>query len=463
MDVAARPCATDPLILTEQQAAAFAAIRAFAVGDHGAAMMTLAGYAGTGKTTLVAKLVRDLADSLVIAIAAPTNKAVGVLREKIGDDSRVDYGSIHSFLGLRLREHESGRHECRPEGASTVHRYNLVIVDEASMLGRTLFAQIATQIRGTDTRILFVGDPAQLPPVDDSGEESPTFTRVQHRFLLTDIVRQAADSPIIGTSMAIRQAIEQGRRFAAADIAASLPPPPANVLLASGGRATAFNWALHDIREGHDTRILAFTNAAVIRYNRDIHCALYAGAEPFAVGETAMLNSGHDARVWRGPDHDPMQANKVALFNSEECTVLSVTPMPHPRHPEAGRAWRVVLRRDSGEHVVCWIAHDPIALNARISELFNRASALRAGLAARRDAALDDERKALVAQAWALRNGFADLRHVYAMTIHKSQGSTLHTAIVDLGDVDKMRGDFDYNRALYVATTRASERLAFVL
>src|SRR5574337_1074309 len=81
------------LTLTAQQSAALTAMLAFARGEHGARMMTLEGYAGTGKTTLVGELLRTLGRQLNIAVAAPTNKAVNVLREKIGADVPVEYSS----------------------------------------------------------------------------------------------------------------------------------------------------------------------------------------------------------------------------------------------------------------------------------------------------------------------------------------------------------------------------------
>lgn len=185
------------ITLTAAQQHALDAILAFAQGQHGASMMTLAGYAGTGKTTVVSELVTRLADQLHIAVAAPTNKAVGVLREKVASQNlvaAVDFGSIHSFLGLRLREQDDGAHACVSDGVSTLHEFDLVIVDEASMLSQSLFAQIVMKLQST--RVLFVGDPAQLPPVDDGGAESPAFSCVQHRVQLADIIRQAEGSPI---------------------------------------------------------------------------------------------------------------------------------------------------------------------------------------------------------------------------------------------------------------------------
>lgn len=446
------PSEHSQLTLTDQQFVALAAITSFATGEHGARMMTLEGYAGTGKTTLVGELLRNVSRRLHVAVAAPTNKAVSVLREKIGSGVKVEYGSIHSFMGLRLKERDDGRHECVPEGASTIHEYNLVIIDECSMLSRQMFGSLMTTAQHTDTRILFVGDPAQLPPVGDR-DESPTFRLVQHKAVLTDIVRQAADNPIIAVSMRIREAIEAGRRMSGTDIQNACPPPPADALYTHGGSATAYNWALHDIRQGLDTRILAFRNETVLRYNRDIHEAIHGTQTPFAIGETVMLNDSHDGR--------DESNRRIALFNSEEATVAAIEPGSHPHHDDVP-AWRLTLTRDDGSVVACYVAADRSALQGRIRAMFADAARLKAELAIQRDSTKDAARKAAIGGAWGLVNDFANVRHVYAMTIHKSQGSTLHTAIVDLSDVDRMRDDFDFNRALYVATTRAANHLAFV-
>lgn len=430
----------------------------FALGTAGQTMMTLAGYAGTGKTTLVGALLQAVVGSgkvRGIAVAAPTNKAVGVLRSKVGDLPGVAYGSIHSFLGLKLKERDDGTHECVPDGSPSIAAYDFVVVDECSMLSVDLFVRLAMLMRGSDVRVLFVGDPAQLPPVGDT-EESPTFSRVMSRVTLTEVVRQAKGNPIIATSMRIREAIERGYRIDAAAIKAACPPPPADVLFATGGSKTAFNWALHDIRAGKDTRILAYTNRAVLQYNQDMHRQMFGfHPEPFSPGETVILNDGYDgARTDDG--------FKVDLFNSEECEVVSVHAEDSPSW--AGiPAWQVRLRRDGGTEVNVWMPVDARTVQTRINDLFQRASRLAMELKQAHDSRKDQERRDMIREAWGTKNAFANLRHTYAMTIHKSQGSTIDTAIVDLTDVQKMRSDFDYNRALYVACTRAAKHLAFVI
>lgn len=444
--------------LTNHQLAAYNAAEAFCAGQHGARMMTIEGYAGTGKTTLVGALVRSFGRRLRIAVAAPTNKAVAVLADKIGESgaSLVEFGSIHSFLGLRMTERDDGRHDCVASGDSTLHHFDVAIVDECSMIGPDLFGRIVTTASSNNVRILFVGDPAQLPPVESSGDQSPTFSHVQHKALLTDVVRQAADNPIIGLSMKIRAAIEGRYRMDAARIVGAIPPPPADVLLFGGGTETAKAIALHDLRDGRDTRILAFTNSTVLRYNAEIHHALHGPEFPFAVGEAVIMQEAHQAASL-----DARNPARISLMNSEELTVREMGLEHHPKHP-AIPAWRLTLERDGGQAARAWIPVDVDAMQREIGRLFGEASRLKVELAQVRDSGKDESRKAAISAAWALKNDFANLRHCYAMTIHKSQGSTLYTAIVDLADVGRMRDDFAYNRALYVATTRASNHLAFV-
>lgn len=443
-----------------QQAAAMELLTAFATGAHGARIMTLEGYAGTGKTTLVGELVRRLAGAMDIAIAAPTHKAVGVLREKIGedDDAGIDFGSVHSFLGLRMRERDDGTHECRPEGTPTLGQYQLVIIDEGSMVSRELFSRIMSPAYEA-TRILFVGDPAQLPPVDDRRQASPVFTAVQHKAVLTEVVRQAAENPVIRISMAIRAAIERGERMTPDALQQACPPPPADALFAYGGPTTAFNWALHDIQSGKDTRILAWRNETVRRYNRDLHAALHGTETPFAIGETVIMNDGYDAR--EDTAGNPMQARKVGLFNSEQLTVVDIQRDEHPRHPDIP-AWRMALARTDGGRAIAWIADDERARQAEIAARFREAASLKAELASGGfDPAKDRRRRDLIGTAWALRNDLADARHAYAMTVHKAQGSTIDTAIVDLADLGRNHSD-EFNQLLYVATTRPRFHLAFV-
>lgn len=445
---------------TTQQAGALPQLEAFATGEHGARAMTLEGYAGVGKTVLVGELVRRMAGQMRVAVTAPTHKAVSVLRDKVGDVAGVEFLTLHSLLGLKMRKGPNGTMICRPEGVSSFNDFDLVIIDECSMVSRDMFAMIVAPAHDS-VRVLFVGDPAQLPPVEDSrinAEPSMVFTRIQHKALLTEVCRQAKEHPAIRISMRIREGIEQNTRIDAATLEAMCENRDSDVLFAHGGNVTAFNWALHDHRAGNDTSILAWRNDTVRRYNRDLHVALYDDSTPFAPGEAMMINEGHAAREDQGSD--PMRSRKVHLRNNEQLVVTSIHRGQHPRHDDVS-AWRVHAECGDGTAVVFWIADNEDARQARKRSMFSEAARLKRKTQHAPDSTAAIEWRRLNAQAWALTDDFADARHTYAMTIHKSQGSTFDTIIVDLEDLGRNQGT-EYNQMLYVAATRPRYHLAFI-
>jgi exodeoxyribonuclease-5 len=434
---------------------------------------------------LVGKLLAAVGD-MTVAVAAPTNKAVRVLREKIhaagvtvddapiepGDRNRrqprpgsVSFGSIHSFLGLQMSEREDGTQECKQARDPSLHEYALVVIDECSMIGMDLFQRIAVSKR--NALVLFIGDPAQLPPVEPGEQISPTFTRVQLKAVLTEVVRQAADNPIIALSVMIRQAIEADRRVDATAMACALPPLPAKAGLVAGDANTVIQFALWEIKDGRDARVVAFTNASVQAYNYRIHEALHGITEkPFVPGERVIVHQQCDAME---TDEDGQSTGtKTTLITSEEATVINVVDRRHPLWGNVA-ASQLVLERDDGSTASVFMADRPSDIDQAVAQQFAEWRKLKgegAELSKHgRHREADEKRedaKSASGKAWALRRAFAPLRHAYAITAHKSQGSTFDTAVVDLGDLAKMRSTFQFNRALYVAATRAAEHLAIV-
>lgn len=472
--------------LTLHQRSAFDVLAKFCDGETEFGMALLEGFAGTGKTTLVGELVRQQARAdRRIAIAAPTNKAVRVLKEKVetqtgetlhptGDwdehgrrkiKHAIEYGSIHSFLGLKLNEHEDGTQECKQERDPTIHEFDLVIVDECSMLADDLVQRIALGRRRA--KVLFVGDPAQLPPVGDSSDISPVFSRVTYRATLTEVVRQARDNPIIRLSIAIRKAMEQGDKISLMTLGEALPMEfPAKAGIMQGGQASAISAALYEIEQGRDARIIAYLNTSVMACNRAMHEAIHGYTEhPYVVGERVIAHQPFQATAL---DEDGEPGGAVTIINSEELVIERVSPQPHFIYRDKYPCCRVVLKRDNEQRVACYVADDHQAVERDVGLLFAKWRQLKTAMKAAEQQGHKDadklRREAAEAsgQAWALRKAFAPLRHAYALTTHKSQGSTFDTAIVDFNDLARMRSAFEFNRALYVAATRGSEHLAIV-
>lgn len=471
-----------------QQQAAREVLLPFLEGDGDHPFAVLEGSAGSGKSYLVAALLRELAlsrPSARVAVTAPTNKAVRVLKSMLeaagvpvveaGDSDEFGRGarmrartrrpgvickSVHSVLGLRMKELQDGRQEARKEGESTLADFAVCVVDEASMIGDDLFGRIRREMG--ECRVLFVGDPAQLPPVDAATRAlSPVFDGVSLVVRMSEIVRQAADNPIIKLSVYLRRCIERAERPMLAGVRDALGD---GVNGAGNCKAALVNdnpaEMLLDAMEampGRDIRIVAYTNARVRSHNERIHLVLHGDELPFCEGERVIMQQQHEALNLEADE-------RRRLITSEELTVLECAPEAHPRYPDVP-AHRLDLEADDGTAYRVWVADDESLLSREVDGLFSRWRATRD--AAERSNGYDRDRLKSEAsewsgKAWAMRRGFADVRHAYAITAHKAQGSTFDCAIVDWSDLSRMRDAAEFSRCLYVAVTRSRDFLAVV-
>lgn len=153
----------------------------------------LFGYAGTGKTTLARTIEKEFGEQeLTVRFAAFTGKAAHVLRTK-----GVEADTIHGLIYKFVKEQNKQPSFILDVDDSRLNWTDLLVLDEVSMVNE----EIGHDLLSFGKKILVLGDPGQLPPVSGTGY----FTAVEPDFLLTDIHRQAADSPIIQLATQIRQ------------------------------------------------------------------------------------------------------------------------------------------------------------------------------------------------------------------------------------------------------------------
>ncbi len=150
----------------------------------------LFGFAGTGKTTLAVHFA-DHVDGDVV-FGAFTGKAAAVMRQKGCHEA----STIHSMI-YRSREDDDGGPLFVINQKSPAATADLIIIDECSMVD----ADLGKDLLSFGTKVLVLGDPAQLPPVRGGG----FFTEVEPDMMLTEVHRQARDNPIIHLSMAVRE------------------------------------------------------------------------------------------------------------------------------------------------------------------------------------------------------------------------------------------------------------------
>ena len=164
--------------LTGDQQRAETAFNAWLAEAPAGVPFVLSGYAGAGKTFLSMRLLAAAeASGLCWTVAAPTHKAVGVLRSHLAAAALQPTwypATIHRLLRLKLKR-QGDRERCEETGqtAAALEHLALVLIDEASMVDSSLLEICLRCAHPFGTRLVFVGDPAQLPPVGEAS--SPVF------------------------------------------------------------------------------------------------------------------------------------------------------------------------------------------------------------------------------------------------------------------------------------------------
>ena len=438
-----------------QQAAADAATRTLSARRP----FLLIGPAGTGKTTAAVSIIADLlAKGLRVAATAPTHAAARILARKLqsADLDLPFCGTIHALAGLSPSSDDAVR-RLRRTGENKATDFDVIVLDEASMVGRDLQAEIDAL---APPAVLYLGDAAQLPPVMES--EAPIFSRDISRAELREIVRQGKGNPIIGAATAIRAQMPDGDL----DFAWATPAHDGErgIFCPDGAEALALlqkafkpYWLL----EPDAARVLAFTNRRVAQYNRLIRTWLYGETEtPFVPDERIVCRRP----VVRWQSSASGRWHAVTLFGTlEEANVARIErgteafdfpPLAAERR-ERGEQWQALDGWEISMPVWrVWLDHEALGPVPTLVPVDP-------GHIKQIDARLIAEAR-LNRRRWGHRYGFlekiADLRAPYAMTVHCSQGATFGRVFVDFADLAAAKGAVLFRQRLaYTAMTRAAE------
>jgi exodeoxyribonuclease V len=224
-----------------QQDAALKAVAAWLRNPGRQQVFRLFGFAGTGKTTLAQHFAEGV-DGPVL-FGAFTGKAAHVMHRKGCRGART----VHSLIYKLDDDQMSYEPKFRLNPDSDVAGADLVIIDEVSMVGEDL----GRDLLSFGTPVLVLGDPAQLPPVKGQG----FFTEAEPDVMLTEVHRQAAESPIIRLATTIRTGgmIEIGdygdaRVIARADVNAVQVLEADQILVGRNQTRHAYNRRYRDLR-----------------------------------------------------------------------------------------------------------------------------------------------------------------------------------------------------------------------
>lgn len=428
-------------------------------GSH---IYVIKGYAGTGKSFLVTQLMEMILSTTnhKVAVTAPTNKAVKVLKSQSKFKStmlNLRFSTIHSLLGLREQITPQGKQrfvKLRDEDAK-VDQYSMIFLDEVSMFSDELFDQLIPYLQLYDIKLVFIGDPAQIPPVGYS--ECIPFTEEgvkEHNMkvgTLTEVLRQSADNPIIQTTMKIRKALHRE------DI---LPVRSDNyaesfdgVYYLQGSDKDYFYGLLNTYftsdnfkNDADFVKIVAGTNRIVDIFNSKIRTMIYGkDAGKLCIGEKLIANR---------PIASPADENQFLFNNNDEFEVVSFEVIDGEYRKVPLRYYHCKVKdSNTGTEKTVKIIHEDSEEDYGIikDHLADVAKAKKGWEAA---------------SAWKdfyrIQEVFADVKYNYAITAHKAQGSTYTNTFVMEEDINVFKNIEQRNRIKYTAFTRPSNKLFIV-
>lgn len=403
--------------------AAFQDVLAF-INDPNRKYHRVSGGAGTGKSFFISKVADDILKHkkpdvplTSVAITATTNKAAAVLKNTM-QHRRGDIQTIYSFMNLRVHnDFNSGEQRVVPTARWEVHQNTLIIVDEASMVSRTLYDFID---KGTmsSCKILFVGDTNQLAPVKEN--ISPVYSKTKSESFLVSPVRQQNQQALMDLANMAKDTVITGKFHKIQEV-------PGVIDFVSGNQMKGIMEREYHT-EDPNKRILCYTNDRVRNYNLYVR-NLRGYTRNYEVGEMLTNNSAAEL------------VDKIRLYTDQ---VVEVIERKDPYKSE--------LVPGGICDMVDLVVRDPdtfIIYNVTVTE--------------------DPNDREEVLKYWKsrkkwdrffkFRDKHPDLRSVAASTTHKAQGSTYDEVIVDLADIGKCTQNEMAARLQYVALTRPKNRI----
>lgn len=370
----------------------------------------LSGYAGTGKTTLLDHIVQfAYATGIKVGITATTNKAVKVLMDRVKGNN---YSTIHSVLGIRPKEVEDKEifEPDRNAVSDPLSSFNLVIVDECSMISEQLLSIIKKENPGY-VKVLFCGDPAQLQPINESISKCFSYAPST----LNEVVRH--NNTIAEKAVIVR---DSTRRVGLEELL--VDPEITRVT----SKRDIYQWFKGFKRYPDKIRMLSWTNNRVGYWNKVLRETDYGKVmPPFVEGDIIMANK-------------PCVDNKtVVLMNSQEAIVERVK---EEEKYHALRVSPITPGEDFKKSVKLYVLKE---------EFQNEMDKTLQRYAIQRN----------WSKFWRLKRSYHDIRHCYALTVHKSQGSTFENVVLDWNDIYLNKDAANRNQLVYVGLTRAAHQI----
>lgn len=424
-------------------------------------IFVLKGFAGTGKTTLVAALVKTL-DELQrkVVLLGPTGRAAKVFSHFAAHTAFTIHKKIYR---QRVFSNETDNFVIQPNH----HRDTLFIVDEASMVaneglsgpsfgtGRLLDDLVQYVYNGQGCRLMLIGDTAQLPPVGE--EESPALSAdvlsgyglEVTECRLTEVVRQEQASGILFNATALRRRMEQDDCFDWPKVRIAGFPDVKNV---PGSELIEAINDCYDHAGMDETMIICRSNKRANLYNKGIRNTILYREEELSTGDVLMVAKNN--YFW-GADCKELDfianGDTAVVRRVRRCQELygfrfAEVILAFPDYGDLELEVKVLLDTLHSDA--------PSLTSEESNRLFNGVWEDYADIGSKR------ERMKKIKED-PFYNAL-QVKYAYAVTCHKAQGGQWLRVFVDQGYMTEEMLSPDYFRWLYTAFTRATETLYLV-
>ena len=435
----------------------------------------LTGAGGTGKTFITNYIITHCKYSnSVIKCTSSTHKACRVFSQAIGGKN-VD--TIQSTFGLRLdlklEDFNPANPQFNPMAKPKLDNIKLLLIDESSMLPAKLVTYICNKCKELEIKIIFIGDSYQLAPVNE--KKSIAFDRCYIVYNLKEIVRQDIENPIINILELLRYDIEHRTYRFLEYISKRIGNVNYNesgegfTICNSKSFKDIIDLSFNDIAYTKNIdmyRIVGYTNSCVSGWNNYIRNSIIKDCDKNIITKNDLIMS-YKTIV--------NEFNEIVISNSEEYIINDIVNFVDDKYEFKGFLIRFqAIHGGNITKPLFIIDHKDkytiLQYHKVLNNLKNSAINAHGGTRVKRWKEYYDFRKKylLAANIISTTNELLherDLDYGFAITSHKSQGSTYETVFVDVNDMVYNKSGIPYSdqddllRRLYVACSRAKKEL----
>lgn len=471
---------------------------------------TLQGYAGTGKTTITKYIVEYLKKKRVgYRAASPTHRAKEVLTDSIGEKAYTLASILGLQPGVELEEFNLQDKKFTQQTEVKIPSGGVLIIDEASMVNDELYDFVISLAGQRGTKVIFIGDDAQLKPVKQRNRAKP-FRREKHISRLTKVMRTSDGNPMPSEVLQkIRD--NQSSKEDMFEHKTLLNNKGEGIIFLDNEKDFAevlkHEFTLQKFLENRfSIRAVAYTNERVRQLNDIIRTNMFGfSAEKFNKGEMIMMyeNIGYN---FADQDYDfPNGSDNVIIDSKPIDNQKIINPVTKKIHEVKGWELTLVRAKDDSPRGQKLFVADMNTVSAEYLKDLNELKdlALKQGLSKQErgkrwsdyykfsssylltdnvylykgaayvsDKEIKKQIKAdnptlsdsqISYQVGRLKAKDKSLDYSYAHTIHKSQGGTYDKVLVDENNIDiaKRFPSPDYemiNQLKYVAFSRSSKQ-----